>query len=337
MIRVGINGFGRIGRYVTAILAESCLAKVVAVNDPMPLESALYLMNHDSARVVPQTTSSIKDDGLLINDSHIRFFPSLAPNDVPWGDLGVDVVIEASGKFRTRTALSQFLLGGAKRVITTYPIYSEGDITLLPRINEHKLNETHKIISAGTCTAQGLAPVVSIIENELGILQGSVTSVHAYTSDQPAIDTWHAKGLRKGRASSNNIIPVDTIAVKAMEQVMPGITGKLKGFSLRVTVVLGAFLDLTLSVNTPVDVKGLNDTLVNGAANRFPDILQVRYDEPVSSDVLGSKFSAMVDAKLTEVVGDTFIKVCFWYDNETGFSNRLAEMITGPLATILNK
>ncbi len=324
-LRVAINGFGRIGRYITYLAAQSDRVEVVLVNDPMPVRSAAYLLRHDSAHDRQMFPVEEKDDGIVINGRFVRFVSQHDPSNLPLGALDVDAVIEASGCFRTQKSLNAFLEAGAKRVVTTYPLYGFNCATLLPRINDETIPED-SIISAGTCTAHGLAPVLKVIDDNFGVRSGSMVTVHAYTSNQGIVDSAHSTELRKGRAAAGNIVPVSTVAIGVIETVMPHLHGALTGYSLRVPVLVGSFLDLTVNVSHKTSVEQVNELMRNASICKYSGVLSVRDDEPVSSDIIGSAESAVVDLAMTRVVQGNLVKVCFWYDNESGFSHRLVEL-----------
>ncbi|MDZ7815591.1 MAG: hypothetical protein U5N86_06205 [Planctomycetota bacterium] len=218
-------------------------------------------------------------------------------------------------------------------MVTCHPLADEGELTVLPGINEDEVAD-QRIISSGTCTAHGLGPVLDVLDERFGVESGFFTTVHASTSDQPSVDSWHTRSLRKGRAVANNIVPVETVAHLALAEAMPSMRGKLSGYSLRVPILLGSLLELDVQVRRTPSLKELETVFRKAAEDKFSGIITVRDDQPVSSDLIASPYSAIIDSHLLDVRDNGLVRVCFWYDNETGFCHRLEQMLFGCLAPV---
>ena len=324
MIKVAINGFGRIGRLVFRIMEEDPELEVVAINDLTDSEQLAYLLKYDTShRSYLKNEISYTDDGIIVKGRKIKVYAETDPNNLPWKDLGIDVVFECTGKFTSKEKAEAHINAGAKKVIISAP--AKGDLkTIVYGVNEETLDGSETIISAASCTTNCLAPVVNVLNNEFGIKKGLMTTVHAYTNDQTVLDVAHKKGAksRRGRAAGANIIPTSTGAASAIGKVIPSLNGKLDGSALRVPVTTGSIVDLTLELNTKVTKEEINLVLKNNAN----ETLGYTEDPIVSSDVIGETHGGVVDSLLTNVLekdGTQLVKVVAWYDNEMSYSAQM--------------
>ena len=324
MIKVAINGFGRIGRLVFRIMEEDPELEVVAINDLTDSEQLAYLLKYDTShRSYLKNEISYTDDGIIVKGRKIKVYAETDPNNLPWKDLGIDVVFECTGKFTSKEKAEAHINAGAKKVIISAP--AKGDLkTIVYGVNEETLDGSETIISAASCTTNCLAPVVNVLNNEFGIKKGFMTTVHAYTNDQTVLDVAHKKGAksRRGRAAGANIIPTSTGAASAIGKVIPSLNGKLDGSALRVPVTTGSIVDLTLELNTKVTKEEINLVL----KNNVNETLGYTEDPIVSSDVIGETHGGVVDSLLTNVLekdGTQLVKVVAWYDNEMSYSAQM--------------
>ena len=324
MIKVAINGFGRIGRLVFRIMEEDPELEVVAINDLTDSEQLAYLLKYDTShRSYLKNEISYTDDGIIVKGRKIKVYAETDPNNLPWKDLDIDVVFECTGKFTSKEKAEAHINAGAKKVIISAP--AKGDVkTIVYGVNEETLDGSETIISAASCTTNCLAPVVNVLNNEFGIKKGLMTTVHAYTNDQTVLDVAHKKGAksRRGRAAGANIIPTSTGAASAIGKVIPSLNGKLDGSALRVPVTTGSIVDLTLELNTKVTKEEINLVLKNNAN----ETLGYTEDPIVSSDVIGETHGGVVDSLLTDVLekdGTQLVKVVAWYDNEMSYSAQM--------------
>jgi glyceraldehyde 3-phosphate dehydrogenase len=326
-VRVAINGFGRIGRLVVrAALKRNAGIDFVAVNDVTDAKSLAYLLRFDSIHGPwPQPVEAV-DGTLRIADTSIRCLSEMNPAALPWKELGVDVVLECTGRFTDREKAAAHLDAGAKRVLVSAP--SKGaDATFVIGVNEKTFDPSkHHVVSIASCTTNCLAPVLSVLDASFGIERGMMTTVHAYTNDQRIHDAPH-KDLRRARAAALSMIPTSTGAAKAIGLVIPSLQGKLDGVAVRVPVSNGSLIDVSLLVGKSASVSSVNESLRAAAGGRLKGILQYSEDPIVSSDIVGNPHSAVFDAPLTMVSGDRFVKVLAWYDNEWGFSNRMVDAL----------
>ena len=324
MIKVAINGFGRIGRLVFRIMEEDPELEVVAINDLTDSEQLAYLLKYDTShRSYLKNEISYTDGGIIVKGRKIKVYAETDPNNLPWKDLDIDVVFECTGKFTSKEKAEAHINAGAKKVIISAP--AKGDLkTIVYGVNEETLDGSETIISAASCTTNCLAPVVNVLNNEFGIKKGLMTTVHAYTNDQTVLDVAHKKGAksRRGRAAGANIIPTSTGAASAIGKVIPSLNGKLDGSALRVPVTTGSIVDLTLELNTKVTKEEINLVLKNNAN----ETLGYTEDPIVSSDVIGETHGGVVDSLLTNVLekdGTQLVKVVAWYDNEMSYSAQM--------------
>ncbi|MGH3446036.1 MAG: type I glyceraldehyde-3-phosphate dehydrogenase [Nocardioidaceae bacterium] len=326
-VRVGINGFGRIGRnFFRAVMASGADVEVVAFNDLFDDEMQAHLLKYDSILGRYDGEISVVDGGVKVGDHVIRSFAERDPAQLPWGDLGVDIVVESTGLFTDATKAKAHVDAGATKVIITAPAKNE-DLTVVMGVNDDAYDASaHTIISNASCTTNCLAPMAKVLADELGITKGLMTTVHAYTQDQNLQDGPH-KDMRRARAAAINVVPTSTGAAKAIGLVLPELQGKLDGYALRVPVPTGSVTDLTVEVgrDTTVDeVNGFFQAAADGPLKRF---LRYTEDAIVSSDIVTDPHSCILDAGLTKVIGDQ-VKVVGWYDNEWGYSNRLLDLVS---------
>lgn len=324
MIKVAINGFGRIGRLVFRIMANDPEFDIVAINDLTDAEQLAYLLKYDTNhRNYNVDGISFVDNNIVVAGKKIPVYSSMDPSVLPWGELGVDVVFECSGKFTDKDKASLHIKAGAKKVIISAP--AKGDLkTIVYNVNDDILTGEEEVISAASCTTNCLAPVLKVINDEFGIEKGYMTTVHAYTNDQVILDVAHKKGIkaRRGRAAAANIIPASTGAASAIGLVIPELKGRLDGSAMRVPVPTGSVIDLTLELRKNVTVSDINDALKNNAN----ETLGFTMDPIVSSDIIGSTHGGVVDGLLTNVLsvdGRELVKVVAWYDNEMSYSSQM--------------
>jgi glyceraldehyde 3-phosphate dehydrogenase len=323
-VRVGINGFGRIGRnFFRAVRASGADIEIVGVNDLTDNKSLAHLLKFDSILGRLDADVSSTDTSIKVGDQEIAAFAERDPAALKWGDLGVDVVVESTGFFTDATKAKAHVDGGAKKVIISAPASNE-DITVVMGVNHEDYDpERHTVISNASCTTNCLAPMAKALNDEFGIVKGLMTTIHAYTADQNLQDNIH-KDLRRARAAALNVVPTSTGAAKAIGLVLPELKGKLDGYALRVPVPTGSATDLSFEAGRETSVEEVNAAVKAAADGRF-----LRYSEDliVSSDIVTDPASCIFDAPLTKVIGNQ-VKVVGWYDNEWGYSNRLADLIT---------
>lgn len=324
MIKVAINGFGRIGRLAYRMMIEDKDFEVVCINDLGEKEELAYLLKYDTThRTIDNRNIKVDGDYLVYDDKKTLITSLTNPEELPWADLDVDVVLECTGHFTDKEKASLHLKAGAKKVIISAP--AKGDIkTIVYNVNHNTLTKEDNIISAASCTTNGLAPVVDLLDKEYGIIKGYMTTVHAYTNDQSTQDASHKKGYlsRRGRAAAENIIPASTGAAKAIGLVCKNLDKKLSGIALRVPVVDGSVIDLTLELNKNVTKEEVNNLFKNNTN----ETINYTEDPIVSSDVIGMKYATLVDGLSTDILevnGKQLLKIITWYDNETSFTAQM--------------
>jgi glyceraldehyde 3-phosphate dehydrogenase len=326
-VRVAINGFGRVGRAaLRAAVEHESDVEWVAINDLVGADTLAYLLARDSVYGRFPGSVQARLDAIEVDGQEIRVFTESDPAALPWGELGIDVVLESTGKFRTYDKAAAHLAAGARKVIMSAP--AKDDVpTFVLGVNFDAYDPTrHDVISNASCTTNCLAPVAKVLHEAVGILHGQMTTVHAYTADQRLVDLPH-KDLRRARAAALNIVPTTTGAAKAIGLVIPALEGRLSGYAARVPVVTGSLVDLTVEVERPTTVEAVNEAFRRQAdSEELEGILAFDEQPLVSSDVIGSPYSAIVDGGLTNVIGGTQVKVVAWYDNEWGYSSRLVEL-----------
>ncbi|WP_104129082.1 type I glyceraldehyde-3-phosphate dehydrogenase [Cryobacterium sp. Y57] len=325
-VKIGINGFGRIGRnYFRAALTKGSDIEIVAVNDLSDPASLAHLLKYDSVGGRLNATVEVDGDNIIVNGKAIKVLAERDPANLPWGTLGVEIVIESTGRFTKAVDAQKHIAAGAKKVIVSAPATGADVATLVLGVNEDTYDSAvHDIISNASCTTNCLAPLVKVFLDNFGIERGLMTTIHAYTADQNLQDGPHSD-LRRARAAALNIIPTSTGAAKALGLVIPESIGKLDGYALRVPVPTGSITDLTLTASRAVTVEEVNAAYKAAADGPLKGILSYTEDPIVSSDIVGDPHSSIFDAGLTKVIGDQ-VKVASWYDNEWGYSNRLVDL-----------
>ncbi len=326
-VRVGINGFGRIGRQsLRALIERTPDVEVVAVNDLVDAEMNALLFKHDSTYGAYPGTVDHTDDALIVDGREIKVFKESDPAALPWGDLGVDIVLESTGKFRDPGKSQAHLDAGAKKVIISAPA-NGADFTVVLGVNEDRYDpERHHIISNASCTTNCLVPAVKVVHDLVTIERGLMNTVHSYTTSQRLLDTAH-KDPRRARAAAQNIVPTTSGATRSLGVVMPELAGKFDGFSLRVPTPTVSVVDFTADVGRPTSVEELNAAFRAAEAGPMKGILGVSDEPLVSSDFRGDSRSSIIDSSMTMVIGGTLVKIIAWYDNEWGFSCRVADLI----------
>ena len=326
-IRLGINGFGRIGRLVFRAILERNNSDfdVVAVNDLTDAKTLAHLLKYDSVHGIFPGEIDVDGNELIVNGNRLRVLSERNPADLPWGDLGTDVVIESTGFFRTREKAAAHLSGGAGKVVISAPASGDVDATIVMGVNDDVLTGSETVISNASCTTNCLAPMVKVLDDAFGVRSGFMTTVHAYTSDQRILDAPHSD-LRRSRAAANSIIPTTTGAAKAVGLVLPHLQGKLDGFALRVPVPDGSVTDLTVQLNAETSVEEVNALFQTAASGNYKGIIQYTDDPIVSCDIVHNTHSCIFDSLITMVMGNT-VKIVGWYDNEWGYSNRVIDLV----------
>ncbi|WP_406088733.1 type I glyceraldehyde-3-phosphate dehydrogenase [Kitasatospora purpeofusca] len=326
-IRVGINGFGRIGRnFFRAVKSQGADIEIVGVNDLTDTRTLAHLLKYDSILGTFPGEVSHTADSITVDGTTFKVIAERDPANLPWGELGVDIVIESTGIFTKAEAAKKHVTAGAKKVIISAPATDE-DITIVMGVNDEKYDAAkHTVISNASCTTNCVAPLAKVLNENFGIVKGLMTTVHAYTNDQVTLDFPH-KDLRRARAAALNIIPTSTGAAKATALVLPELKGKLDGTSLRVPVPTGSITDLVVTLERDVTVAEVNEAFQKASETTLKGILQYTEDPIVSSDIVNSPFSTIFDSLMTMVQGNQ-VKVFGWYDNEWGYSNRLVNLTT---------
>ncbi|MFC9251984.1 type I glyceraldehyde-3-phosphate dehydrogenase [Amycolatopsis sp. WAC 01375] len=324
-VRVGVNGFGRIGRnFFRAVQAAGHDIEVVAFNDLGDVATMAHLLKYDSILGRFPGEVSVSDEGIVVDGKTIKALAERDPANLPWGDLGVDVVVESTGFFTNADAAKAHLAGGAKKVIISAPAKGE-DLTVVLGVNDDKYDGSQNIISNASCTTNCLGPLAKVLQDSFGIEQGLMTTIHAYTQDQNLQDAPH-KDLRRARAAALNIVPTSTGAAKAIGLVLPELQGKLDGYALRVPIPTGSATDLTVTLTKSATLEEINAAYKAAAEGPLAGILRYSDDPIVSADIVTDPASCIYDAPLTKVIGNQ-VKVIGWYDNEWGYSNRLADLV----------
>ncbi len=331
-VRVGINGFGRIGRAFCRIGSKNPDIEIVAINDLGDLGNLAYLLKYDSAYGQFPGTVEVGEGEMIVDGNKIKFLQEKDPAQLPWGDLQVDVVVESTGVFETYAKAKSHLDGGARKVVITAPVKDEPmpgipGGTCLININDEKLND-NVISSNGSCTTNSAAPIIKILGESIGIEKALLNTIHGYTATQKLVDVADAKDWRRGRAGAVNIIPSSTGAAIAVGQVIPSIQGKFDGIAMRVPVITGSITDITFITKRNTTVEEVNDILSKAAADpKWATTFAVTKEAIVSSDIVGSRYAAMADLSYTKVVGGNLVKVMSWYDNESGYTHSLIQHV----------
>jgi len=326
-MRVAINGFGRIGRSVFRVLDHHKEIDLVAINDIFDKDALVYLLKYDT--VMGRFPGKVALDGDILNAGHqqVKLLSERIPEQLPWGDLGIDVVVESTGIFRQKAQLQNHLTAGAKKVILTVPPKDEIDYMVVLGVNDDGLTADHNIISNASCTTNCLAPMAKVLHEAFGIELGVINTIHAYTNDQRLADVPHSD-WRRSRAAAENVIPTTTGAARAVGKVLPELNGKLDGIAMRVPVPDGSVVDFNVRLEQDATLEKINDA-VHAAAESGPlaKVLEYSTLPVVSTDIIGNKHSSIYDAPFTRVIGGNFIKTLNWYDNEWGYSNRIVDLM----------
>jgi glyceraldehyde 3-phosphate dehydrogenase len=326
MTKIGINGFGRIGRSVFRILSGRRDLEVAGINDLFEIRQLAYLLKHDTIMRQFDHEVTFDDQALVVDGRRTAMTAERDPGAIPWGEMGVEVVIESTGVFTSREQIAKHLSGGARKVILTVPAKDEIDATVVMGVNDSGLRPEHRLVSNASCTTNCLAPLVKILDDSFGIEEGFMTTVHAYTNDQQLADRPH-KDLRRSRAAADNIIPTTTGAARTVGKVLPHLKGRLDGMSLRVPVADGSIVDFTVRLRRRPDAAAVNGAVRDAAAGPLQRIVEYSEEPLVSSDIIGNPHSSIFDALSTTARGDGFVEVVAWYDNEWGYSNRVVDLI----------
>ncbi|NCA85299.1 MAG: type I glyceraldehyde-3-phosphate dehydrogenase [Clostridia bacterium] len=327
-MKVAINGFGRIGRSVFRILNAHPDIDVVAINDLYDNKVLTYLLKYDTVMSGFGQSVHLDGDYLVTPEERVKMLTIKDPTKYPWKELQVDVVVESTGVFRDRASLQPHLDAGAKRIILTVPAKDEIDATIVVGVNDEVLQPEHRIISNASCTTNCLAPMAKVLDDAFGIVEGLMTTTHAYTNDQRLADVPH-KDWRRGRAAAENIIPTTTGAARAVGKVIPKLAGKLDGMASRVPVPDGSVVDLFVEVARDVTVADVNAAVrLAASSEKMKNILSYSEEKLVSTDIVGNSYSSIYDAEYTKVLGKRYIKTLNWYDNEWGYSNRVVDLIS---------
>lgn len=323
--KIGINGFGRIGRNVFKALMGNNDFEVVAINDLTDAKTLAHLLKYDSVFGPFPGSVGAKEGAIVVDGGDVKVLAEKDPSKLPWGDLGVDFVLESTGIFRTKELCSKHLEAGAKKVLLTVPPKGDVDAIIVMGVNDETLKADDKVVSNASCTTNCLAPMAKVLHENFGIKRGLMTTVHAYTNDQRVQDMPHSD-LRRARAAANSIIPTTTGAARAVGKVLPALNGKLDGMAMRVPVIDGSVVDLVVETEKPVTADSINAAMKAAAEGPLKGILQYCDDPIVSRDVIGNAHSSVFDALSTAVMGEDFAKVVSWYDNEWGYSNRCVDL-----------
>ncbi|WP_369765573.1 type I glyceraldehyde-3-phosphate dehydrogenase [Flavobacterium sp. WC2429] len=323
--RIAINGFGRIGRNLFRLLLNHPDIVVVAINDIADTKTMAHLLKYDSIHGVLPNLVRSDEKGIIVDDNHFLFFHEKNISDLDWKNIGIDYVIESTGKYKTHEELSRHIIAGAKKVILSAPSEVDTIKTVVLGVNENILDGTETIISNASCTTNNAAPMIKIINELCGIEQAYITTIHSYTTDQSLHDQPH-KDLRRARGASQSIVPTTTGAAKALTKIFPLLEGKIGGCGIRVPVPDGSLTDITFNVKRAVTISEINEAFKLAAQGDFKGIMDYTEDPIVSVDIIGNKNSCLFDAQLTSVI-DKMVKVVGWYDNEIGYSSRIIDLI----------
>jgi glyceraldehyde 3-phosphate dehydrogenase len=328
MVKVAINGFGRIGRITYRNLLDKQGVEVVAINDLTDAKTLAHLFKYDSVHGKFPGTVGVDGDMLVVNGKSIKIYAEKDPENLPWAALGVEVVIEATGVFRNREKMGKHIKAGAKKVVLTVPADKAEDVdaTVVLGVNDQVITKDLQFISNASCTTNCLAPVAKVLNDKFGIKRGLMNTIHSYTNDQIILDAPH-KDLRRARAAAMSIIPTSTGAAKAVGLVIPELKGKMDGFAMRVPTPDGSVVDLTCELNKAATVEEINAAMKEAANSTMKGILEYTEDPIVSVDIIGNPHSAIFDAGLTKIMDGNFVKIVAWYDNEAGYSHRVADLV----------
>jgi len=325
MINVAINGFGRIGRRVFRLLQDYNNIQVVAINDLSDTKTLSHLLKYDSIHGIFDGEISYDSNHIIVNNQKIALLNKNHPKDINWKPYNIDFVIESTGKFKTSEALNNHIDNGANQVILSVPPIEDDIKTIVLGVNENSIVGNEKIISCASCTTNNAAPMIDIINNLCGINQAYITTVHSYTTDQSLHDQPH-KDLRRARAAGQSIVPTTTGAAKALTKIFPELSDVIGGCGIRVPVANGSLTDITFNVKKHVSIEEINNAFKNASINKYKNILEYTEDPIVSIDIVGNIHSCVFDSQMTSVIGN-MVKIIGWYDNETGYSKRIIDLI----------
>jgi glyceraldehyde 3-phosphate dehydrogenase len=327
-VKVGINGFGRIGRLVYRAAMGNGNLDIVAVNDITDARTLAHLLKYDSVHGVLKSEVKAEGNFILVDGKRVEVLAEKDPSSLPWKKLGVELVVESTGKFRTAADVKKHLDAGARKVLISAPAKGSDPsvLNIILGVNQDKFDPKAQVLTIGSCTTNCLAPIAKVLNDNFGIVRGFMTTVHAYTSDQKLLDAPH-KDLRRARAAATAIIPTTTGAAKALSLILPELAGKLDGVALRVPTTTGSIVDLTCELSKEATVEAINNAMKQAASGPMKGILQYTEDPIVSTDVIHNPYSSIFDALSTMVMGKNLAKVFAWYDNEWGFSVRMVEML----------
>jgi len=327
-IKVAINGFGRIGRLVLKASYKNPKLEIVAINDLTDAKTLAHLLKYDSVHGKFCGTISVDGNYLVVDGKKIEVFAQKDPALLPWGKLGVDIVVESTGKFRDRAGMQKHITAGAKKVILTVPANAKEDVdvTVVPGVNDEMLTKDSIFVSNASCTTNCLAPVAKVLNDKFGVKRGLMNTIHSYTNDQVILDFPH-KDLRRARAAALSIIPTKTGAAKAIGLVIPALDKKLDGFAMRVPTPDGSAVDLTCELEKPATREEINVAMKAAAEGPMKGVLEYTEDPIVSIDIVGNSHSSIFDAGMTKILDGNFVKIVSWYDNEWGYSCRVAELV----------
>ena len=335
MVKVAINGFGRIGRMSFRAIMEHPELEVVAVNDLTDANTLAYLFKYDSVHENFDGEVFADGDCIVVNGKRVKIYAERDPQNLPWGELGVDIVVESTGLFKKREQMMKHINAGAKKVILTVPASKAEDVdaTVVMGVNDNVLAREMQLVSNASCTTNCLAPVAKVLNDKFGIRRGLMNTVHSYTNDQKILDQPHSD-LRRARAAAVSIIPTSSGAAKAVGLVIPELKGKLDGFAMRVPTPDGSVVDLTAELNCNVTKEEVNAAIKEAACGSMKGILEYSEEPLVSIDIIDNKHSSIFDSQLTQVMDGNFVKIVSWYDNEKGYSTRVGDL-AAKLATLL--
>ena len=327
-IKVGINGFGRIGRLTYRALLTKPNVEVIAINDLTDANTLAHLFKYDSIHGKFPGTVIVEGEFLIIDGAKMRVIAERDPANLPWGELGVEVVLESTGIFRNREQLGKHIAAGAKKVLLSVPANKpeDVDLTVVLGVNDELIKPDMQFISNASCTTNCLAPVAKVLNDNFGIVKGLMNTIHSYTNDQIILDAPH-KDLRRARAAAMSMIPTKTGAAKAIGLVIPALEGKLDGFAIRVPTPDGSMVDLTCELAQEVKIDEINAAMKNAAEGGMKGILEYLTDPLVSVDIVGNTHSSIYDSLMTKVIGGNLVKIIAWYDNEVGYSHRMADLV----------
>ena len=328
-INIAINGFGRIGRLTYRALLNKDNINVVAINDLTDAQTLAHLLKYDSVHGRFPGEVKAEGDSIIVNGQKIKIYAEKDPANLPWKALGVEVVIESTGVFRTREKMMKHIEAGAQKVILSVPSDNPDDVdaTIVLGVNEHLLTKDLQLVSNASCTTNCLAPIAKVLTDNFGIVKGLMNTVHSYTNDQIILDAPH-KDLRRARSAAVSIIPTKTGAAKAIGLVIPELNGKFDGLAMRVPTPDGSIVDLTCELSRAVTKEEINEAMKKASETSMKGVLEYITDPIVSVDIIGNTHSSILDSQLTQVIGGNLVKVISWYDNEYGYSNRLADMVS---------